>query len=62
MRQPATDTDRDQKKKKDPALPIGQKEGEGSNEVQHQPDPGADPIADGEHRYMPSTGHNHGND
>ncbi|MCY7318035.1 MAG: hypothetical protein LH617_04790 [Ramlibacter sp.] len=47
MRQPAYDTDRGQKKRKDPALPIGQKEGEGSNGVQHQPDPGADPIPAG---------------
>ena len=62
MRQPAPDTDQTKTKPKDPALPIGQKEGEGSNVVQHEPDPGADPIADGKHRYMPGTGHSHGND
>ena len=48
--------------KKDPALPIGQHEGEGSNEIQHQPDPTADPVPDGEHRYLPRTGYSHGND
>jgi hypothetical protein len=47
---------------KDPALPLGQREGEGTNAVQHEPDPSADPIPDGEHRYVPRTGYNHGND
>ena len=43
-------------------LPIGQKEGEGTNEVQHEPDPGADPLPGGGRRDMPRTGHVHGND
>lgn len=44
-------------------LPIGQHEGEGTNAVtSHEPDPSADPIADGEHRYTPRTGYIHGND
>jgi hypothetical protein len=48
--------------RKDPKLPIGQREGEGTNEVQHEPDPSAEPVPDGEHRYVPRTGHIHGND
>lgn len=52
----------ERKQKKDPALPIGQEEGEGTNEVRHQPDPGADPIPDGDRKYVPRTGHIHGND
>jgi hypothetical protein len=48
-------------KTRDPKLPIGQHEGEGTNAVQHEPDPSADPIADGEHKYIPSTGFPHGN-
>jgi hypothetical protein len=44
------------------ALPIGQREGEGTNAVQHQPDPSADPMPDGEHKYLPRTGYSHGND
>lgn len=45
-----------------PALPIGQHEGEGTNAVQHAPDPSADPVPDGAHRYVPRTGYSHGND
>lgn len=45
----------------DPKLPIGQHEGEGTNAVQHEPDPSAEPIADGEHKYIPRTGYIHGN-
>ncbi|MDB5946813.1 MAG: hypothetical protein JWQ33_1839 [Ramlibacter sp.] len=47
---------------KDPALPIGQHEGEGTNAVQHEPDPAAEPVPDGRHRYEPRTGYIHGND
>ncbi len=47
---------------KDPALPVGQQEDEGTNAVQHKPDPGADPVPDGRHRYQPRTGYSHGND
>ncbi len=47
---------------KAPALPVGQREGEGTNAVQHKPDPAADPVPDGKHRYEPRTGFIHGND
>jgi hypothetical protein len=57
-----TQTSREKKDENDPALPIGQREGEGTNEIRHEPDPSADPIPDGEHRYMPRTGYIHGND
>ena len=52
----------DSSPQKDPALPIGQHEGEGTNAVQHKPDPDAVPIPDGKHRYEPRTGYSHGND
>jgi hypothetical protein len=51
-----------EKPKSDAPLPLGQREGEGTNAVQHEPDPGADPLPDGGHKYTPRTGFNHGND
>jgi hypothetical protein len=39
-------------------LPPG---GEGTNAVQHQPDPRAEPIPDGEHKYVPRSPYRTGN-
>ena len=36
-------------------------EGEGSNAVQHRPDPRAEPIPDGEHKYVPRSPYRTGN-
>jgi hypothetical protein len=36
-------------------------EGEGSNAVQHKPDPKAEPIPDGEHKYVPRSPYRTGN-
>jgi hypothetical protein len=36
-------------------------EGEGSNSVQHRPDPKAEPIPDGEHKYVPRSPYRTGN-
>ena len=36
-------------------------EGEGSNSVQHRPDPKAEPIPDGEHKYVPHSPYRTGN-
>ena len=33
----------------------------GSNEVEHEPDPDAEPIPDGEHKYMPRSPYTAGN-
>ncbi|MEO8655503.1 MAG: hypothetical protein ABI409_15360 [Ramlibacter sp.] len=33
----------------------------GSNAVEHEPDPDAKPIADGEHRYVPRSPYTTGN-
>ena len=61
MSKPEPQPDREEQKQA--PLPIGQHEGEGTNAVTtHKPDPSADPVPDGEHRYMPRTGYNHGND
>lgn len=38
--------------------PSGQ---EGTNAVQHQPDPKAEPIPDGEHKYVPRSPYRTGN-
>jgi hypothetical protein len=35
--------------------------GEGSNAVQHRPDPKAEPIPDGEHKYVPRSPYRTGN-
>ena len=62
-KKPRPEPDEKKKKKRDPTLPIGQHEGEGTNAVtRHTPDPSAEPDADGEHRYEPRTGYIHGND
>jgi hypothetical protein len=34
---------------------------EGSNAVQHRPDPKAEPIPDGEHKYVPRSPYRTGN-
>ena len=34
----------------------------GSNAVEHEPDPQAKPIPDGEHKYVPRSPFTHGND
>jgi len=34
---------------------------EGSNAVQHRPDPQAEPIPDGEHKYVPRSPYRTGN-
>jgi hypothetical protein len=33
----------------------------GSNEVEHEPDPKAEPIADGEHKFVPRSPYTAGN-
>jgi hypothetical protein len=35
--------------------------GDGSNAVQHRPDPKAEPIPDGEHKYVPRSPYRTGN-
>ena len=35
--------------------------GDGSNAVQHRPDPRAEPIPDGEHKYVPRSPSRTGN-
>jgi hypothetical protein len=34
----------------------------GTNAVEHEPDPSADPLPDGEHKYMPRSPYTAGND
>jgi hypothetical protein len=36
-------------------------EDEGTNAVQHRPDPRAEPIPDGEHKYVPRSPYRTGN-
>jgi hypothetical protein len=36
-------------------------EGDGTNAVQHRPDPKAEPIPDGEHKYVPRSPYRTGN-
>ncbi|MDB5861216.1 MAG: hypothetical protein JWQ76_4905 [Ramlibacter sp.] len=43
-----------------PRRPPAQ-EDEGSNAVQHRPDPKAEPIPDGEHKYVPRSPYRTGN-
>ncbi|MGV3569789.1 MAG: hypothetical protein ACO1PB_04255 [Ramlibacter sp.] len=38
-----------------------QQEGAGTNAVQHRPDPKAEPIPDGEHKYVPRSPYRTGN-
>ena len=35
--------------------------GDGTNAVQHRPDPKAEPIPDGEHKYVPRSPYRTGN-
>jgi len=48
-----------------PAAPAGRRppppEGEGTNAVQQKPDPKAEPIPDGEHKYVPRSPYRTGN-
>jgi len=39
----------------------GQTQEPGSNSVEHEPDPDAQPIPDGEHRYIPRSPYTTGN-
>jgi len=55
-----------------PATPAAADEAEGSkpaeeeepgtNAVEHEPDPNAEPIPDGEHKYQPRSPYTTGND
>ncbi len=47
----------DEQQRKTP--PNGQERG--SNAVEHEPDPGADPVPDGEHRYIKPSPYTSGN-
>jgi hypothetical protein len=51
---PQADEDADSK------TPPGQEPG--TNAVEHEPDPHAKPIPDGEHKYVPRSPFTHGND
>jgi hypothetical protein len=52
---PQTDDNGDSK-----TPPAGQEPG--SNAIEHEPDPQAKPIPDGEHKYVPRSPFTHGND
>lgn len=52
---PQADDDEDSK-----TSPAGQEPG--SNAIEHEPDPQARPIPDGEHKYVPRSPFTHGND
>ena len=41
--------------------PRPQESDEGTNAVQHRPDPKAEPIPDGEHKYVPRSPYRTGN-
>ena len=43
------------------ARPPRDRGGEGTNTVQHRPDPKAEPIPDGEHKYVPRSPYRTGN-
>jgi hypothetical protein len=45
---------------REPKTPAGEEPG--SNAVEHEPDPKATPIPDGEHKYVPRSPFTHGND
>jgi hypothetical protein len=49
---------------KDEQPPATDENEEGSNAVQHEPDPNAEPIPlpGGEHKYHPRSPYTHGND
>jgi hypothetical protein len=38
-----------------PDEPVSAGDGEGTNAVQHRPDPTADPVADGERKHVSDT-------
>jgi hypothetical protein len=42
--------------------PTPPDEDPGTNAVEHEPDPKAEPIPDGEHRYIPRSPYTTGND
>ena len=44
------------------AAPQPEGQEPGSNAVEHEPDPQAKPIPDGEHKYVPRSPFTHGND
>jgi hypothetical protein len=47
----------------DPGKPLpAEEEKPGTNEVQHQPNPRAEPMPDGDPKYRPSSPYTHGND
>ena len=46
--------------KRNPPVP-GSRE-RGTNAVEHEPDPSADPLPDGEHKYVPRSPYTTGND
>jgi hypothetical protein len=46
----------------EPARPGPSGDDAGSNEVEHQPDPTAKPIPDGEHKYVKRSPYTAGND
>jgi hypothetical protein len=45
-----------------PQAPGSTEEEPGSNAVEHEPDPNAKPIPDGEHKYVPRSPFTTGND
>ena len=51
------------RQQEDPARPRRRQPAgdEGSNAVQHRPDPKAEPIPDGEHKYVPRSPYRTGN-
>ena len=54
---PQAGEDRDQRRPDEPAH-----EPPGSNAVEHEPDPAAKPIPDGEHKYIRRSPYTAGND
>jgi hypothetical protein len=60
-KRPAAQQGQQQDKPKEPALPIGQHEGEGTNATTHEPDPQAEPLPGVDHKYIPRSGHIQGN-
>jgi hypothetical protein len=46
---------------KQPAAQPGDEE-RGTNAVEHKPDPKAEPLPDGEHKYVPRSPYTTGND
>ena len=56
MSTPRKPQEKDEKQREQP-----QDQEPGSNAVEHEPDPDAKPIADGEHRYVPRSPYTTGN-